>query len=325
MAGLQDLPVELLRYIFSFINGLDSLCHLTRVSRGFRTNAEPFLYQALDINQFNGDKILLHFVRTLLERPPLERQPLAKHVRTLSLAFWPRGPWVPGKVQSAWTVEDFFDYGGIIQTLNTTGSKSWAAGVQYGIELSRNDSAQYILVVALLSLVPGLQELHFEGEPGLSVPHSLIQKVAGVSWTTSSHAFLGTTRTLPAVSQLTDTIYAPGSELVSLSTAVTNIQLDGKLEELMGLPHALKSFSYLVDSDELAQGDVSPNAIVDILYQHHGQSLRGLTIGLNDRYVGWQDAETRLYRSTCLRNFTKLIYLKVKQHMLLEVQRDRER
>ena len=314
MARLQDLPPELLRYIFSFINRLDTLCILTRVSKGFRTNAEPSLYHTLDINQVNGHRMLLSFVKKLLERPPL-----AKHVRKLSLAFWPKEPLSLRKIRNGWTMEDCENYATIVGTLDS--SKSLTAGLEYGRKLSTHDSTQYILILVLLSLVPGLQEFHFEGDAGLSVPYSLIQKVAEVSWTSPIFHPL-------AVLQPTDTIDAPRRELVSLSTAVTNIKLDGgyltknRLEKLIRLPQTLKSFNYLMDPVAQAEADISPSAIVDALYQRHGQSLRSLTIGFNDRYVGWEDDETRLYNSTCLRNFTNLIHLKVTQHMLLKVKLD---
>ena len=314
MACLQDLPPELLHYIFSFINRLDSLCLLTRVSKGFSTNAQPALYHALDIHQVNGNRRLLGFVKNFLERPDL-----AKHVRKLSLAFWPSEPWAAREIRNGWTMKDWEDYATIVGTHDS--SEAWTAGLEYGRKLFNHDSVQYILVLVLLSLVPGLKELRFEGDTSLSVPYSLIQKVAKIAWTSPIWTTL-------AVSQPTDTVDTPRRELVSLSTMVTNIKADGRyltkdrLEKLIRLPHTLKSFSYRTDPVSQAEADITPSAIVDILYQHHGQSLRRLTIGFNERYVGWQDHETHLYTSSCLRNFTNLMHLKVTQHMLLKVKLD---
>lgn len=251
-------------------------------------------------------------------------------------------------------MEDHVVFEKIARTLGVLSFESWTAGPQYGRVLSGNDTTEYIILVALLSLVPGLQELRLSGDHGLSVPYSLIQKVAGVPWATS--CFAGKAWGLPYVnegqrlplaqaqqlltrppfttlpaSQFTDTINARRLGLISFGTTITNIKLDGTpdtreaLEELIRLPCTLKSFSCVPVWGYDLRSDVSPGAIVDVLYQHHAQSLKCLTIDFKDGYVGSQDATTRLYRSKCLRKFTNLTHLQVKQHMLLRIQLDMKR
>ena len=352
MARLQDLPPELLQCIFSFIHELKSLCLLTSVCKGFRKNAEPSLYHTFHIPQSPGNRTPLRFTRTLLERPPL-----GKHVKTLSLGIWPCG--FPDRLsKDGWTIEDHVDFEKIVRTLGISTSEPWTAGEQYGRKRSYNDTTGYILLVALLSLVSGLQELHFQGNHGLSVPYSLIQRLAEVSWTTSYPArsfreafgllsvndggrlplaqaqlpLSGPPFTTLAASQITETVDDRRLGLISLGTAVTKMKLDWSvftekaLEELIGLPRTLKSFTYLAETKQERLGkNLSPGAVVDILYERHARSLKNLTIEIDDGYTGWQDATTRLYRSTCLCNFTNLTHLRVKQHMLLRVQLDMRR
>ena len=347
MALLQDLPPELLQYIFSFISELNSLSLLTTVCKGFRTNAEPSLYHTFDIPQDRGDRVTFRFIRTLLERPPL-----GKHVKRISLGFWP-WPLSDQQQNEGWTKEDHVDFEKIVTTFAASGHKVWTTGRPNGRKRSANDSTQYILLVVLLSLVPELQAPRFAGTYGLSLPYCLIQKVAKVSWANSYSAlswgepwglpyvddgrlpmaqaqafFDRSPITTLAVSQLTDTVSAHRLDLISLGTAVTNMKLDGAfltkqgLEELIGFPLTLKSFSYV---SIMKTDRVSPRAIVDILYRHHAQSLKSLTVDFHDGCVGWQDDTNRLYRSTCLHNFTNLTHLQVQHHMLLRVQLDIKR
>lgn len=145
MAVLQDLAVEVISEIFSYLDcvNLGNLCLVSRLSNLI---AERLLYKVVPLSGSRREKTpITPFLRAILNRPTL-----ARHVQLLHLGWWTLDT-VPDPDSCPQIVQD--------NTLFTSASNSLGLPQQPWTE-----EAQAFL---LLHLLPNLQDLNIDGSPML--------------------------------------------------------------------------------------------------------------------------------------------------------------
>lgn len=101
MGKFQDLAIELISEIFSYLDCID-LSELCLVSRLFNLIAECLLYKSVRLYKpKRRQSRITPFLRTILNRPTL-----ARHVQLLHLGWWWSLNFVPGAYSNPQTGQD---------------------------------------------------------------------------------------------------------------------------------------------------------------------------------------------------------------------------